>query len=108
MLYSNQMIQYNLSLFIEPSIESEAKLALSKIIIPELRKFEGIQQIYLFGIDSHQEKDSLGLSLQFWIHPEKENELTVEITEIISSFFQAEFPNQYVYFPSKLSLIQTN
>lgn len=102
------MIQFNISIFVDPSVVEDAKLALSKIIMPELNKFEGVKNIHLFGIDSHQEPDSIGLSLQFWLNPTFEKDLSTEITEIISTFFQAEFPNKFVYFSSKLSLIQSN
>lgn len=102
------MIQYNLSLFIEPSIEQEATLAITKIIMPELKKFEGIEQIHLLTINSHQEPDSIGMSLQFWIRAEKGKEISNEVEEVVSAFFQAEFPNKFVYFPSQLTLIQTN
>lgn len=102
------MIQFNLSLFVEPSVEQDATLALTKIIMPELKKFEGIQHIHLLSINSHQEPDSKGLSLQFWIEQNMATEIAQEVEEVVSTFFHAEFPNKFVYFPSQLTLIQTN
>lgn len=100
------MIQFNLSLFIEPKIENEVILAISKILMPELGKFESIDRIHLLAINSHQEPDSKGYSLQFWI---KQSEaVPAEIEQIVSAFMSAEFPNQFVYFPSQLSLIHSN
>jgi hypothetical protein len=99
------MLQYNLSLFVDPSIEKNAIIAISKILMPEFAKFDSILHTHLFEIDSHQEPDSKGFSLQFWI---KESDNTSdEIEQIVSTFFAAEFPNQFVYFPSKLILIHT-
>jgi len=100
------MIQYNLSLFIDPKVEQDAIVALTKILMPELGKFEEIQQIHLFEIQSHQEPDSKGYSLQFWLNANEET--TFELEQIVSTFFAAEFPNQFVYFPSQLNLIHSN
>lgn len=100
------MIQYNLSLFINPNIENDAIIAISKILMPELSKFESIDKIHLLAINSHQEPDSKGYSLQFWI--KNTEEVPGEIEQIVSAFMAAEFPNQFVYFPSQLSLIHSN
>lgn len=100
------MIQYNLSLFVDPKIEKDAILAISKILMPEFSKFESIDQMHLFEINSHQEPDSKGFSLQFWIR--NSDDTAFEIEQIVSTFFAEEFPNQFVYFPSKLSLIHSN
>ncbi|MEY2792613.1 MAG: hypothetical protein RJA76_605 [Bacteroidota bacterium] len=102
------MIQFNLSLFVDPTIEEDAILAIRKIIIPELNKFEFINQIYLLEINSHQEPDSKGYSLQCWVHEESQEDTTDSIEQIVSAFFTAEFPNKYVYFPSKLTFIHSN
>ncbi|MFM6947387.1 MAG: DUF4286 family protein [Aquirufa sp.] len=98
------MIQFNLSLFVENSIHENAILALQKIVIPELEKQNFIDQIYLFEIESHQEPDSKGYSLQFWL-PNFDEAQKVYIESIISEFFLQEFANQYVYFPSQLRKI---
>lgn len=102
------MIQFNISLFVEPGVEQDATMALTKIIMPELKKFEGIQHIHLLSINSHQEPDSKGLSLQFWIEQSLASDTSKEIEEVVSAFFHAEFPNKFVYFSSQLTLIQTN
>lgn len=98
------MIQFNLSLFVENSIHEKAIVALQKIIIPALEKQNFINQIYLFEIESHQEPDSKGYSLQFWL-PNFDEAQKVYIESIISEFFLQEFANQYVYFPSQLKKI---
>ncbi len=102
------MIQYNLSFFIEHQIEEDAIIALKRIILPELQKFEFIKQLYLFEIQSHQEPDSKGLSLQCWLEEINHQESKEIIEQIVSSFFAAEFPNKFVYFPSELKLIHSN
>ena len=98
------MIQYNISLFIEPSITEKALKALKTVIMPEIEKQAFIDQIHLFEISSHQEPDSNGYSLQCWL-PEFEEEQKDYIEGIVSGFFQKEFANQYVYFPSQLKRV---
>ena len=98
------MIQYNISLFVEPSITEAAIRALKNVIIPEIEKQSFIDQIHLFEISSHQEPDSNGYSLQCWL-PEFEEEQKDFIEGIVSGFFQKEFANQYVYFPSQLKRV---
>jgi hypothetical protein len=98
------MIQYNLSLFIEPSITETALKALKTVIMPEIEKQAFVDQIHLFEISSHQEPDSNGYSLQCWL-PEFEEEQKDFIEGIVSGFFQKEFANQYVYFPSQLKRV---
>lgn len=98
------MIQFNISLFVENGIHEKAIVAIQKIIIPELEKQNFIEQIYLFEIESHQEPDSKGFSLQFWL-PHFDETQKVYIESIISEFFLQEFANQYVYFPSQLKKI---
>lgn len=98
------MIQFNLSLFVENGIHEKAKLALQRIILPELEKQSFIDKIYLFEIESHQEPDSKGYSVQFWL-PKFDETQKEYIETIISEFFLQEFANQYVYFPSKLKKI---
>jgi len=102
------MIQFNLSLFIDNKIEEEALTALIKIILPEIERWDGIKATHLFTIDSHQEKDSKGLSIQCLIPNSKEKEIQDKIVQLINGFFQAEFPNQFVYFSSQLSLKYSN
>ncbi|RVU26826.1 hypothetical protein EOJ36_02185 [Sandaracinomonas limnophila] len=102
------MIQFNLSLFIDNKIEQQAITALTKIILPELKKWKDIKATHLFSIDSHQEKDSIGLSIQCLIPNSKEKEIQDKIVQLINGFFQAEFPNQFVYFSSQLSLKYSN
>jgi hypothetical protein len=65
------MIQYNLSLFFEPSIHESAIRALKTVIMPEIEKQDFIDQIFLFEITSHQEPDSVGYSLQCWYPPSR-------------------------------------
>jgi hypothetical protein len=98
------MIQYNISLFVENSIQEKAEKAIKQVILPNLEKQNFIQHIYLFEIESHQEKDSKGYSLQFWLPNFNESQL-VYIESIVSEFFHQEFTNQYVYFPSQLKKI---
>jgi len=95
------MIQYNLSLFFEPSIHESAIRALKTVIMPEIEKQDFIDQIFLFEITSHQEPDSVGYSLQCWL-PAFEESHQEFIEGIVSGFFQKEFANQFVYFPSQL------
>ena len=61
------MIQYNISLFFEPSITDSALRALKTVLMPEIEKQNFVSQIYLFEITSHQEPDSKGFSLQCWL-----------------------------------------
>ena len=81
------MIQYNISLFIEPNITETALKALKTVIMPEIEKQAFIDQIHLFEISSHQEPDSNGYSLQCWL-PEFEEEQKDFIEGIVSGFFQ--------------------
>ena len=95
------MIQYNLSLFFEPTIHESAIRALKTVIMPEIEKQAFVDQIFLFEISSHQEPDSVGYSLQCWL-PTFEESHPEFIEGIVSGFFQKEFANQFVYFPSQL------
>ena len=98
------MIQYNISIFIEHAIDSKALNALQNIVIPQLNRLEFIDQVFTYEILSHQEPDSKGYSIQCFI-PNFDTEHGDEIENLISSFFQQEFPNQFVYFPSQLKRI---
>jgi len=98
------MIQYNISIFIEYAIEAKALRALQNIIIPQLNGLEFIDQASTYEILSHQEPDSKGYSVQCLIS-DFDIEHGEEIENLISSFFQQEFPNQFVYFPSQLKRI---
>ena len=95
------MIQYNISLFFENAIEAKAQMALQKIILPEMAAWTFIDQVHLFEITSHQEPDSKGYSVQCLISEFDDSHGTA-IESIISEFFQKEFANQFVYFPSQL------
>jgi len=95
------MIQFNLSLFFEPSVHESAIRALKTVIMPEIEKQEFVDQIFLFEISSHQEPDSVGYSLQCWLPTSEESHQEV-IENLVSGFFQKEFANQFVYFPSQL------
>lgn len=98
------MTQYNISIFVEHAIDSKALNALQYIVIPQLADLSFIDQAYTYEILSHQEPDSKGYSIQCLIsnfviqHGD-------EIENLIASFFQQEFPNQFVYFPSQLKRI---
>ena len=95
------MIQYNISLFFENAIEAKAQLALQKIILPEMASWTFMDQVHLFEITSHQEPDSKGYSVQCLISDFDESH-GIAIESIISEFYQKEFANQFVYFPSQL------
>jgi hypothetical protein len=95
------MIQFNISIFVENSIEAQAIKALTLHIVPELNAWDFIEQAHVFEISSHQEPDSKGFSVQCLI-PQTEENKKVAIENLISNFFLAEFPNQFVYFPSQL------
>ncbi|MEK6547254.1 MAG: DUF4286 family protein [Bacteroidota bacterium] len=95
------MIQYNISIFVENSIEAQAIKALTMHIVPELNAWDFIEQVHVFEISSHQEPDSKGFSIQCLI-PASEERRKESIESLISNFFLAEFPNQFVYFPSQL------
>jgi hypothetical protein len=95
------MIQYNISLFFENAIEAKAQLALQKIILPEMASWTFMDQVHLFEITSHQEPDSKGYSVQCLINDFDESH-GMAIESIIREFFQKEFANQFVYFPSQL------
>ena len=98
------MIQYNISIFIEHSIDSKALTAIQHIVIPQLTNLTFIDQAHTYEILSHQEPDSKGYSIQCLI-PDFEAQHGDEIENLISSYFQQEFPNQFVYFPSQLKRI---
>lgn len=98
------MIQYNISLFFEPSISEAALRALKTVVIPEMEQQSFLDQIFLFEITSHQEPDSKGYSLQCWL-PEFEENHKEYIEGVVSGFFQKEFANQFVYFPSQLKRV---
>lgn len=95
------MIQYNISIFVENNIETQAKKALTLHIVPELNSWDFIEQAHVFEISSHQEPDSKGFSIQCLI-PTTEEARKEAIENLISTFFAQEFPNQFVYFPSQL------
>jgi len=98
------MIQFNISIFIEHAIDSKAIHAIQHIVIPQLVNLTFIEQAYTFEILSHQEPDSKGYSIQCLI-PDFKDQHAEEIENLISSYFQQEFPNQFVYFPSQLKRI---
>jgi hypothetical protein len=98
------MIQFNISIFIEHAIDSKAIHAIQHIVIPQLVNLTFIEQAYTYEILSHQEPDSKGYSIQCLI-PDFEIAHGDEIENLISSYFQQEFPNQFVYFPSQLKRV---
>jgi hypothetical protein len=95
------MIQFNISVFVENNIEAKAIQALTQHIVPELNTWDFVEQAHVFEISSHQEPDSKGFSVQCLI-PQSEEARKEAIEKLISNFFLAEFPNQFVYFPSQL------
>jgi len=101
------MIQYNISLFFEPSITDSALRALKTVLMPEIEKQDFVEQIHLFEITSHQEPDSSGFSLQCWL-PTFEESHQEYIEGIVSGFFQKEFANQFVYFSSQLKRVDSH
>ena len=98
------MIQYNISIFIEHAIDSKAIHAIQHIVIPQLINLAFIEQAHTYEILSHQEPDSKGYSIQCLI-PDFEIAHGDEIENLISAYFQQEFPNQFVYFPSQLKRV---
>ncbi len=98
------MIQYNISIFIEHAIDSKALSDIQHVILPQLINLAYIDQAHTFEILSHQEPDSKGYSIQCLI-PNFEIQHGDEIENLISSYFQQKFPNQFVYFPSQLKRI---
>ena len=98
------MIQYNVSIFVEYAINSKAISAIQDIVIPQLVDLAFIDQAYTYEILSHQEPDSKGYSIQCLI-PDFEEQHGEAIENLISIYFQQEFPNQFVYFPSQLKRI---
>lgn len=98
------MIQYNISIFIEHAIDSKVLSAIQDIVIPQLVNLAYIDHAYTYEILSHQEPDSKGYSIQCLI-PDFEAKHGDEIENLISSYFQQEFPNQFVYFPSQLKRV---
>jgi hypothetical protein len=95
------MIQFNISIFVENNIEAKSIQALTQHIVPELNTWDFVEQAHVFEISSHQEPDSKGFSVQCLI-PQLEEARKEAIETLISNFFLAEFPNQFVYFPSQL------
>jgi hypothetical protein len=95
------MIQFNISIFVENNIEAKSIQALTQHIVPELNTWDFVEQAHVFEISSHQEPDSKGFSVQCLI-PQSEEARKEAIETLISNFFLAEFPNQFVYFPSQL------
>jgi hypothetical protein len=95
------MIQFNISVFVENNIEAKAIQALTQHIVPELNTWDFVEQAHVFEISSHHEPDSKGFSVQCLI-PQSEEARKEAIEILISNFFLAEFPNQFVYFPSQL------
>lgn len=95
------MIQFNISIFVENNIEAKSIQALTQHIVPELNTWDFVEQAHVFEISSHQEPDSKGFSIQCLI-PQSEEAKKEAIETLISNFFLAEFPNQFVYFPSQL------
>jgi hypothetical protein len=98
------MIQYNVSIFVEHGINSKAISAIQDIVIPQLVDLAFIDQAFTYEILSHQEPDSKGYSIQCLI-PDYEEQHGEAIENLISIYFQQEFPNQFVYFPSQLKRI---
>jgi hypothetical protein len=98
------MIQYNVSIFVEHAINSKAISAIQDIVIPQLVDLAFIDQAFTYEILSHQEPDSKGYSIQCLISDyEEQHGETIE--NLKSIYFQQEFPNQFVYFPSQLKRI---
>jgi hypothetical protein len=98
------MIQYNVSIFVEHAINLKAINAIQDIVIPQLVKLTFIDRAFTYEILSHQEPDSKGYSIQCLI-PDFEEQHGETIESLISTYFQQEFPNQFVYFPSQLKRI---
>ena len=98
------MIQDNVSIFVEHAINSKAISAIQDIVIPQLVDLAFIDQAFTYEILSHQEPDSKGYSIQCLI-PDFEEQHGEAIENLISIYFQQEFPNQFVYFPSQLKRI---
>ena len=98
------MIQYNVSIFVEHAINSKVVNAIQQIVIPQLVDLAFIDQAFTYEILSHQEPDSKGYSIQCLI-PNFEIHHGDEIENLISTYFQQKFPNQFVYFPSQLKRI---
>jgi len=98
------MIQYNISIFVEHAIDSRALSDIQDIVIPQLVDLAFIDQAHTYEILSHQEPDSKGYSIQCLVS-NFEAQHGDEIENLISTYFQQKFPNQFVYFPSQLKRI---
>jgi len=98
------MIQYNISIFVEHAIDSRALSDIQDIVIPQLVDLAFIDQAHTYEILSHQEPDSKGYSIQCLV-PNFEAQHGDEIENLISTYFQQKFPNQFIYFPSQLKRI---
>jgi hypothetical protein len=98
------MIQYNISIFIEHAVDLKALESIQSIIMPALVNLPFIDQALSYEILSHQESDSKGYSIQCLIS-QYEDPHGEKIENLISSFFQDNYPNQFVYFPSQLKRI---
>jgi len=98
------MIQYNISIFVEHAIDSRALSDIQDIVIPQLVDLAFIDQVHTYEILSHQEPDSKGYSIQCLVS-NFEAQHGDEIENLISTYFQQKFPNQFVYFPSQLKRI---
>lgn len=94
--------QFNISIFIEPSIQTEFELGIKSTILPELEKFTQLENIRFFHIDSHQEPDSKGYSLQIPTDSLTENLKNTIIEELVRLLDQ-DFQQKYLHFHSILS-----
>lgn len=98
------MIQYNISIFIEHSIDLRALFSVQNIVIPKLLNLTFIDEVFTYEILSHQEPDSKGYSIQCLISNFEDHQGD-KIENLISTFFQNEYPNQFVYFSSQLKRV---
>lgn len=99
------MYQFNISIFIEPQIQGEFETYFNENILNGISN-KSENPLRLFHIESHQEPDSKGYSLQLY-HPalniEKNQQ---EIIFLIIEKLNEKFINKYLYFTSLLKAIE--
>lgn len=99
------MYQFNISIFIEPSIQADFESKFKREIMAYLKQGVMDTTMNLFHIDSHIEPDSIGYSLQIILKTINENLKDQLVNELVIKMDE-HFKNKYLHFNSVLRTIE--